>query len=293
VESTGKRKRRGRASGPAAAGQVKSLARGLALLERLAECERGVALVDLAQRAGLAASTTHRLLSTLEKMGYVYQAGDLGYWFVGVKTFTVGAAFLAHRDMLGQAHAFLRRLMEESGETANLAVLDDSEAVFVAQVQCREMMRMIVKLGSRIPLHASGVGKALLAAMPENQVSAILHKRGLQRITANTIDTPAALRAALNEVRRRGYAVDNEEHALGLRCIAAPIYDEHCDPLAALSISGPKSRISDERLFELGALVSRTATEITRALGGRHPTGKVDYAAGDSSPAPRPLPSTT
>ncbi len=117
-------------------------------------------------------------------MGYVYQAGDLGLWYVGLQAFTVGAGFLANRDFVAQSHVHMRRLMEQSGETANLAILDGTEAVFIEQVQCREMMRILVKLGSRVPLHASGVGKAIFASLPDEQIDAILKVKGLPRITA-------------------------------------------------------------------------------------------------------------
>ena len=159
--------RRGRTpSKPGAvAGQVQSLTRGLNLLEALAKADGGITLTDLAQRVDLPPSTTHRLLSTLQRMGYVYQGGDLGLWYVGLHAFTVGAGFLANRDFVAQSHAYMRRLMEQSGETANLAILDGTEAVFIAQVQCHEMMRILVKLGSRVPLHASGVGKAIFASL--------------------------------------------------------------------------------------------------------------------------------
>ena len=149
--------------------QVQSLTRGLSLLEALARAEGGLTLTDLGQRVQLAPSTAHRLLATLEKMGYVYQAGDLGRWYVGLQAFTVGASFLANRDFVAQSHPYMRRLMEQSGETANLGILDGTEAVFIDQVQCRETMRTIVKLGSRVPLHASGVGKAIFAAMPDER----------------------------------------------------------------------------------------------------------------------------
>lgn len=272
MESLVSKKRRGRTPGPVSdggAGQVQSLARGLAILERLAGAKSGVALTDLAQRVGLSPSTTHRLLGTMEKMGFVHQAGDLGLWSIGVKAFIVGSAFVENRDLVAVAHPFLRRLMEQSGETTNLAILDGSEAVFLDQVQCHEMMRMLARLGSRAPLHASGVGKALLAAMSDAEVTEVLHKRGLPRITANTIDTPERLRAALRDVRTLGYAYDDEEHALGLRCLAAPVYNEYSEPLAAVSIAGPKSRIGDQRVAELGAIVARTAKDITDAMGGR------------------------
>jgi len=251
--------------------QVQSLTRGLSILEALAKAEAGISLTDIAHRVELPPSTTHRLLSTLEKMGYVYQSEELSHWYVGLQAFTVGSGFLANRDFVGQSHVYMRRLMEQSGETANLAILDGTEAVFIAQVQCREMMRILVKLGSRVPLHASGVGKAIFAALPDEQIDAILKVKGLPRITGNTIVAPETMWAALKVIRHRGYSFDDEEHAPGTRCVAATIYDEYAEPLGAISLAGPSSRLPDERIKQLGPIVAHTAEELTRKLGGRWP----------------------
>ena len=268
--------RSGRAPGKAGAvtSQVQSLTRGLSILECLGLAEGGVTLTDIGQRVQLPPSTVHRLLATLERMGYVYQAGELGRWYVGVQAFTVGSSFLASRDFIAQSHPFMRRLMDQSGETVNLAILDGTEAVFVDQVQCREMMRTIVKLGSRAPLHASGVGKAMFASLPDDQIDAILKVRGLPRITGNTITTPETMWASLRVIRQRGWSFDDEEHALGTRCVAAPIYDEHAETLGAISLAGPSSRLPDERIRQLGPLVAHMAEELTHRLGGKWPHGR-------------------
>ena len=265
--------RRGRApSKPGApAGQVQSLTRGFSILEALAKSGGGLTLTDVAHRVQLPPSTTHRFLSTLERMGYVYQAGDLGLWYVGLQAFTVGTTFLANRDFVAQSHASMHRLMEQAGETANLAILDGTEAVFIAQVQCHEMMRTLVKLGSRVPLHASGVGKSLFAALADQQIDAILKVRGLPRITENTIVVPETMWAALRVIRQRGYSFDDEEHARSTRCVGAAIYDEHAEPLGAISIAGPSTRLADERIRQLGPIVAHIAEELTRHLGGRWP----------------------
>jgi IclR family acetate operon transcriptional repressor len=252
-------------------GQVQSLTRGLSILDALARSAAGLTLTELAQRVELPASTAHRLLATLEKMGYVHQAGDLGLWYIGLQAFTVGTTFLANRDFVAESHAYMHRLMEQAGETANLAILDGTEAVFVAQVQCHEMMRTLVKLGSRVPLHASGVGKALFAALPDAQIDAILKVRGLPRITDNTIVAIETMWAALRVIRQRGYSFDDEEHARSTRCVGAAIYDEHAEPLGAISIAGPSSRMPDERIRHLGPVVGHIAEELTRHLGGRWP----------------------
>jgi IclR family acetate operon transcriptional repressor len=267
------RTKRGRTpSNPGAeTAQVQSLTRGLSILKCLARTEGGLTLTDIAHRVQLPPSTTHRLLATLEKMGYVFQAGDLGLWYVGIEAFTVGSSFLANRDFVAQSHAFMRRLMEQAGETTNLAILDGTEAVFIDQVQCRETMRTIVKLGSRVPLHASGVGKAIFASLPDDQIDAMLKIRGLPRITENTITSPETMWASIRVIRQRGWSFDDEEHLPGTRCVAAPFYDEHAEPLGAISVAGPLSRLSDERIRQLGPLVSHTAEEITRRLGGQWP----------------------
>lgn len=271
VRPTAARRGRTPAHPGAATAQVQSLTRGLAILQCLARTEGGLTLTDIAHRVQLPPSTTHRLLSTLEKTGYVFQAGDLGLWYVGIEAFTVGSSFLANRDFVAQSHAFMRRLMEQAGETTNLAILDGTEAVFIDQVQCRETMRTIVKLGSRVPLHASGVGKAIFASLPDDRIDAMLKIRGLPRITENTITSPETMWASIRVIRQRGWSFDDEEHLPGTRCVAAPFYDEHAEPLGAISVAGPLSRLSDERIRQLGPLVSHTAEEITRRLGGQWP----------------------
>ncbi|HEY5309306.1 MAG TPA: IclR family transcriptional regulator C-terminal domain-containing protein, partial [Casimicrobiaceae bacterium] len=266
--------KRGPAPAKAVAGQVQSLTRGLSILECLAKAEGGLTLTDIGLRVQLPPSTVHRLLATLEKMGYVYQAGELGRWYVGLQAFTVGSSFLSSRDFIAQSHPFMRRLMDQSGETVNLAILDGTEAVFVDQVQCREMMRTIVKLGSRAPLHASGVGKAMFASLPDDQIDAILKVRGLPRITGNTITTPETMWASIRVIRQRGWSFDDEEHAQGTRCVASPIYDEHAETLGAISLAGPSSRLPDDRIRQLGPLVAHAAEELTHRLGGKWPHGR-------------------
>ncbi len=245
--------------------------RALNLLQRLSETPTGLNLTDLSYQLGMPTATVHRLLSTFEELNFVEQDTDQGLWFVGLKAFTVGNAFLSRRDFVASARPHMHSLVEQCGETVNLGVIDNGEAVFIGQVESREVMRMIVRLGSRSPIHASGVGKALLAHLPEQQLARILQQRGLTRYTERSIDNPAQLREELERVRQLGYALDDEEHAVGLRCVAAAIFDQNGQALAAISLSGPKARITDKRLDELGVAVRQTAGEITQALGGHRP----------------------
>ncbi|WP_199103283.1 glyoxylate bypass operon transcriptional repressor IclR [Aquitalea sp. ASV11] len=255
----------------ASTGQVQSLTRGLVLLERIAEAPAGIMLTDLSMQVGLPNSTTHRLLTTMQQMGFVQQTGDLGLWSIGVRAFTVGSGFLSSRDLSTLAMPILRQVMEAAGETSNLVVFDTDawQSVVVGQVQCRELMRMLAPIGGRLPLHASGAGKAFLAAQNEAHIERILQKTGLPLFTGNTITTPARLKEEMAQIDKQGFAVDDGEHAVGLRCVASCIYDESGNAFAAISVSGPASRIPDERITHLGSLVMRAAGEITRLYGGK------------------------
>ena len=249
---------------------MQSLVRALALLNRIGEApDDGATLTDLAQQVGLPVSTAHRLLTTLEQERYVRFDQERRLWSVGVQAFVTGCAFTKTRSLVGLARPHLRRLMEDSGETVNLAVEDKGEAVYLAQVECRQMMRAFAHPGSRVPLHCSAVGKAIISAVSDKALAKILHSRGMPRLTVKTITSPSALRSDLERVRATGYAVDNEEHAVGLRCIAAPIFDETGDCLAAVSASGPMARIGDARITQLGALVLETSRAISAEMGAR------------------------
>jgi IclR family acetate operon transcriptional repressor len=251
------------------------LVRALALLNRVADAPGdGATLTELAQQVGLPASTAHRLLTTLEQEGYVRFGQEGRLWSIGVQAFMVGSAFTKSRRLGTLARPHMRFLMESSGETVNLAVEDDGEAVYLAQVECRQMMRAFARPGSRAPLHASAVGKAILSTISDRALSRILHQRGMPRLTPKTITTPAALRIQLAWVRSAGYALDDEEHAVGLRCIAAPIFDETGETIAAISASGPIARIVEERVAPLGALVLETARTISREMGAAPNRGR-------------------
>ncbi len=251
--------------------QVQSLARALAILNRLAAADEGTTLTEVAQQVGLSPSTAHRLLTTLEGERYVHFDAERRLWSVGVQAFVAGSGFLKTRSLAAAARPHMRALMEDGGETVNLAVEDQGEAVYLAQVECRQMMRAFARPGGRVPLHCSSVGKALLSAMGDADLARVLHRHGLARLTVKTLTTTPALHDDLRAARLAGYAVDDEEHAVGLRCIAAVVFNEAAEPVAAMSLSGPMARIPDERIPVLGELVRRKADAITAQLGGSLP----------------------
>lgn len=251
--------------------QVQSLSRALIILEILSEHDNGLTLTQLAHLGKLPTSTTHRLLTTLENRRFVRFDRTSNLWSVGVRSFVVGNAFARSRNFVPLAKIFMRHLMDQAGETVNLAAQDHEEIVYLAQVECREMMRAFVRPGSRAPLHCSAVGKAILAAMPDVDRNRLIHHPKGEGHKTNNIYTPDFMKE-LEDTRRRGYGLDDEEQSVGMRCVASVIYDENGGPLAAVSISGPTARITDERIPALGELVRQTCKDITADFGGRLPS---------------------
>jgi IclR family acetate operon transcriptional repressor len=272
------------------AGGVQSLRRALAIMKAIAASGDGATLTEISRATKLASSTVHRLLTTLQEDRFIQFKSDGARWFVGVDAFTVGSAFLGVRDIARSARPLLRRLMEQSGETANLAILNDDMAVYTEQVECLQTVRAICKPGGRVVLHSTSLGKSMLAAMRPEEVHRILTTKGMTRFTSETIDSPGRMTAHLNEVRAAGYAIDDEEYTLGLRCVAAAVLNEHGEPTGAISVSGPTTRIGRERLPQLGGLVRAVAGELTRELGGRNMTprgAEVTGLRGDNAIARR------
>ncbi|WP_199899288.1 IclR family transcriptional regulator [Sneathiella glossodoripedis] len=161
--------------------------------------------------------------------------------------------------------------MEDSGETVNLAISEGDDVIYMAQIESREMMRVYSKPGNRVPLHCSGVGKAILMQMEQKEINRILGSDTLPKLTEKTIQSTSKLIEELQHSKQRGFATDDEEHAVGLRCVASVIFDEYAEPIAALSISGPTARISMDRLMELGEKAKTFSSNITSALGGKMP----------------------
>ncbi len=248
---------------------IQSLDRAMGLLAHLAEAP-GLTLSELAQRAGQSPATVYRVLVTLEAHGITEldRAGQL--WHVGAGAFRIGSAFLRRTQVAERARAPMQELMRRTGETANLGIEQGDEVLFLTQVETHEAIRAFFPPGTKSPLHASGIGKALLAWAPPERVERLI-AGGLPGFTARTLTTGAALRANLDTIRARGFALDDEERADGMRCVAAPIFNAHGEPVAGLSISGPAFRLPADQAKEIGLQVARAADGVTEATGGRRP----------------------
>ena len=246
---------------------VRSLERAFELLEHLADAGGEMALSELTEVSGLPMPTIYRLMRTLVNRGYVRQEPSKRY-ALGPRLIRLGES--AGRLLGSWARPALARLVDEVGETANMAVLEGDEAVYVAQVPSRHSMRMFTEVGRRVQPHCTGVGKALLAQLPEARVREILERTGMRAQTPNTLTDPEALLAELERIKEQGYAVDDEEQEIGVRCVAVPL--RGAPALTALSVSGPSARMTAETVREVVPVMREVADRFAdelRAGAGR------------------------
>ena len=222
-----------------------------------------VALADLSRELDLNKSTTHRLLSSLIYMGYVKQDPETQKYDLSLKILTLSNRLLDRLDILESVRPYLKKLARETGETVHFVQLDGQEAIYIYKEESyQNSVRMVSKVGSRIPLYCSGVGKAMAADMEEKQIRAIWDASHIEKLTPHTITDYDHFLEKIKEAQKRGYALDDEENELGVRCIAVSLPDYKERPLYALSISAPATRMTDERIEEISHLILNVKKEI-------------------------------
>lgn len=249
--------------------RVQVLDRALAALEVLAARSSECSLAEICAVLKLHKSTVHRLMMVLEQHRLVDKNPDTGRYRLGLKLFEFGSKALGAIDLRRHAKPYLDRLQRELGETVFFCMLDDGQAFYLEKIESQQSVRTACTVGSRAPAYCTAVGKAMLAELPDAEVSEIVRRWGLKPITPNTITSASALRAELRAIRSRGYAVDNEEKELGLRCVSAAVRGESGKLLAALSVSGPAFRVTKERVPEIGKAVMQAAGELSYEFGYR------------------------
>lgn len=247
---------------------IQALDRGLDVLQALASHE-GVTLTGLADYLDQSPATMHRVLATLEQRGYVEANTERQEWFVGPEAFRMGSAFLRRTNLVERSRSLMRDLMVKTGETSNLGIERNGDVLFVSQVETHETIRAFFPPGMRSPLHASGIGKALLSAFDDVRLEAFLKTATFTRFTDKTLVNAEELRESIRMTKRRGYSIDDEERTMGMRCVAASITNSYGEAVAGISISGPTIRMSDAKLHEIGRLVAAAAAEVSARLGGR------------------------
>lgn len=240
-------------------GGVQSIRRALMLLDAIADNGGRMTIADLAHQVPLPLASIHRLVRSLLDCGYVRQLPDRSY-ALGFRLVTVGAQ--AGRMLGSDVRAVLDKLVDALGETVNFAILSGDRAEYIAQSPSPHTMRTFTEVGSRVALHSTGVGKALLSTLGDDDVSALVMRAGLPAATEHTITSSSALLAELEKIRARGYALDEQEQELGVRCVAMPLPTDGLTRLA-VSVSGPITRVTDDFVVRAVPLLTAAATQLS------------------------------
>jgi IclR family KDG regulon transcriptional repressor len=245
--------------------RIGSLEKGLRIVELLSR-QGSMSLSDIAGALKLDRSVCHRHLLTLRDMGLVSQPGGSGYRLT-MALFEMGMRLVNQLEIKKVVRPFMEKLATAHGETVNLGIKDGSQVVYLDKCESTHLLRAELAVGTRIPMHCTALGKAILAFRPETERKTFCASGGFKTYTDRTITSPKALAAELTGIREQGFAVDDEEHYLGLRCVAAPLVDYTGFASYSLSIAAPGSRLPPGRLTEVGVDLKRTCERISAILG--------------------------
>jgi len=245
---------------------VKSVAHALDILDQFTPETPSLSLADLTRRLYLSKSAIYHLLATLESRGYVKRNHSNGKYSLGLKLFQLGSLGVSMSGLSEVVIPYLTQLRDTAGETIHLGVVYKESILYVAKVESLQTIRMSSRIGGTSPLYCTGVGKVLLANQSLDFIESLLAKP-LKRFTSNTIIEPSALREELTRIRAQGYALDREEHEPHVRCVAAPLRDHTGTVVAAISVSGPDIRMTEEKMASLVPQVLKTALVISQQMG--------------------------
>lgn len=245
---------------------VQTLDRTLDIIELLATKPKGLGVTEIGQLLSLHKSTVHRLINALAQRGYISKEPS-GIYKIGLKFIEISSLFFHQIELKTEALPYMRHLAEQTGQTVHLAILDGGDVVYIEKVDAVQSLRMYSQIGKRIPVYCSGLGKILLSGQSPGNRQEIIFKNNLVRYTPNTIVDSDILLKQIDEVKKLGWALDNEEHEEGIRCIAAPIYDFTGKIIAAMSVSGDKQILSPGQDSYNSCLIIDTAGEISKRLG--------------------------
>ncbi|MCJ7511548.1 MAG: IclR family transcriptional regulator [Anaerolineales bacterium] len=243
-----------------------SVTKAFQLVELLADGpDGGATLADLSTQLRMPKSTTHRYLTTLVSLGLAERTGT-DHFRLGTRIIELAGTYLAKSDLRAESRAILEELAAQTAETVHLAVPSGGEVVYIAKFESIHAIRMYSHIGARLPIVCTALGKAILAFLPEEQRAEILSQPFKAR-TPKTITHPPAMAKELESIRSKGFAIDDEENEVGVCCVGAPVFDYTSVVIAALSVSGPISRMNPERCVELGPPVRQAALRISQRMG--------------------------
>lgn len=246
---------------------VRSLERGLTLMELLANSKVGLSLPDLVHKTGLPKSSIHCLLVTLQRRGYLHRNSRTGRYVFGLQLFSLANMAISGLKLHDEAAPFLQSLVRETELTVHMAILEHREAVIVSKLEPPGIFRLATWIGKRMDLHCTGLGKALMAYLPMEEIEQFIEEHRLPRHNDNTLCSRRRLLDELARTAQRGYSVDDEEDEIGLRCIGAPVFGPDDRVIASISVSGTTSQVTPSNLRRLAEQVKQAAAAISQALG--------------------------
>ncbi|WP_369216569.1 IclR family transcriptional regulator [Streptomyces flavofungini] len=250
---------------------VPAVTRSLDILELFLEGDGTLSAPEVTRRLQLPRTTVHELLTTLAARSYLVQIPDQpGRYRLGVRTYQLGSRYAEQLDLAAEGQQVAREVAETCDETVHVAVLEDTDVIYIAKVDSTHAVRMVSAAGRRLPAHCTSVGKMLLASLPEPELRARLGGRELTAMTPDSITDPEELLGALAAIRERGVAAEHRESNPDVSCVAAPVRDGAGQVVAALSVSVPMIRWSEERERELAELAVKGAGDLSVRLGHRH-----------------------
>lgn len=255
---------------------VKSLEKALLVLELMTEKGRDVSLTEVAQELNLGKGTVHRIVSTLRVRGFVDQNPDTKKYSLGMRVFEMGSAISKEKFLKKVMKPELLVLSGECKETVSASLLENDEIRYIARLESKQVLRVSIREGTRFPAHCTASGKVLLAALSDEELKEVYQRSDhLITLTENSIPSLGELMETIQEVRVKDVAIDYEEALIGVYCIAVPIKNSKNRTIAAVSISGPKERMTPRRMKELSGMLMVTAGKITRKIKGEEESSSV------------------
>jgi IclR family transcriptional regulator, KDG regulon repressor len=246
---------------------VKSVSRALDIIDIVSSNKGGLGVTEIANQIDINKSSVYRILTTLVQYGYIEQDQETSRYKLGYKFLEMSSKLLESIDLREEAKPYLRELESKTNEVIHLVVYDQGEVIYIEKLEGTETLRMHSKVGKRAPMHCTAVGKAILAHLPSHVVLEILERKGMPKHTDHTITDKDELLKELFQVKQQGFALDLEENEYGIRCMAVPIFNHVGNVIAAVSISGPTIRMTDERIKQLQTPMLQIGKQISARLG--------------------------
>jgi DNA-binding IclR family transcriptional regulator len=245
--------------------------RALSMLEHIAQEPEGLSNAEISRKLQMPKSSASYILRTLEKQGYLNRDPQTGKYRVGLKILSLSRGALSGIDVREVALPIMRHLMEKTNLTCHLAILDGPEAVYIEKVEPQGFIRMDTWVGRRMRVHATSVGKSLVAHIPEERLHKIISEQPMEKRTPKTITTMSRLLKELEKVRAQGYSVDDEENNLGARCVGAPVFNQRGEIEAALGLSGTIHQVNPHTMPRIVEYLKDAARHLSMQLGYRAP----------------------